>query len=306
MPEPRPYASYSVDRLQEIVANAQTNQLKDILRELDSFRTTKAANRLAVDIREMLADGESNADDITVVDGEQADLPGVVFAQPARPRPVVDEARRPKYPPTDEQQAAIEAFKRGGSLKILAFAGAGKTSTLQHMAFERLERGIYLAFNRSIANEARSKFPLHVDTRTTHSLAARQVRGKARYTNSKMFDRIGGNQLADILQLEKLTIEKKVSLGESQQAYLIIRTVRRFCSSEDPEIQMEHIPMSGRLRGLSPETSAEVKNALLDQARVVWERMKDPKDEIPLGHDGYLVPRQHSRDVLKRIGSGGF
>lgn len=35
-----------------------------------------------------------------------------------------------EYPPTPEQQVAIEIAKSGKTMKLLAFAGAGKTSTL--------------------------------------------------------------------------------------------------------------------------------------------------------------------------------
>ncbi|MCP3713770.1 ATP-dependent helicase, partial [Paraburkholderia sp. CNPSo 3274] len=74
--------------------------------------------------------------------------------------------------PTGEQQAVIEAARGTGDLKIKAFAGAGKTSTLQLVA-EHIghRRGMYLAFNREIAANAARRFPPHVGARTMHSLA---------------------------------------------------------------------------------------------------------------------------------------
>ena len=52
-----------------------------------------------------------------------------------------------QYKPTTEQVAAVQAFKTGGAVIISAYAGAGKTSTLQLIAESTSKRGLYLAFN---------------------------------------------------------------------------------------------------------------------------------------------------------------
>src|ERR1700693_217686 len=62
--------------------------------------------------------------------------------------------------PTDEQQLAVDKFLTGRRLKIAAFAGAGKTTTLRMLAEAAPSRGgIYLAFHKGIATEAREKLP---------------------------------------------------------------------------------------------------------------------------------------------------
>lgn len=74
--------------------------------------------------------------------------------------------------PTQEQIMALETVPNGEDLKLNAFAGTGKTSTLVMMA-EALnpKRGLYLAFNKAIAAEAQSKMPRNVTARTFHSMA---------------------------------------------------------------------------------------------------------------------------------------
>lgn len=74
--------------------------------------------------------------------------------------------------PTKEQIIALETVANGNNLKLNAFAGAGKTSTLIMMA-EKLshKQGIYLAFNKGIAQEAQRKMPRNVVARTFHSMA---------------------------------------------------------------------------------------------------------------------------------------
>ncbi|BBJ29049.1 UvrD-helicase domain-containing protein [Athalassotoga saccharophila] len=74
--------------------------------------------------------------------------------------------------PTDEQQAIIEHFGDTKDLLIQAFAGSGKTSTLEMLARAYPERHfIYLVFNHSTAESARKRFPENVDVRTVHSFA---------------------------------------------------------------------------------------------------------------------------------------
>ena len=78
--------------------------------------------------------------------------------------------------PTSEQQAAINIVPNGENLKLNAFAGAGKTSTLVMMAEVLSNKtGIYLAFNKGIAQEANGKMPRNVVARTFHSMAYRAM-----------------------------------------------------------------------------------------------------------------------------------
>lgn len=76
---------------------------------------------------------------------------------------------------TDEQKRIVDLSKSMDKNEILAIqacAGSGKTSTLEEIALANpKQRFLYLAFNRSIATEAREKFPENVEAKTIHSLA---------------------------------------------------------------------------------------------------------------------------------------
>lgn len=75
---------------------------------------------------------------------------------------------------TPQQKTIIDTIKDDSChlLKINAVAGAGKTSTLVSIS-ETLDikHGLYLAFNKAIADEAKTKFPNTIECRTLHSLA---------------------------------------------------------------------------------------------------------------------------------------
>ncbi|WP_456470045.1 3'-5' exonuclease [Caminibacter sp.] len=84
---------------------------------------------------------------------------------------------------TYEQQQILKAVKSNLPLiKINAFAGTGKTTTLIEIAKANPgKRILYLAFNKAIQEEARAKFPKNVEVKTTHSLAYRYIIPKAGY-----------------------------------------------------------------------------------------------------------------------------
>lgn len=71
---------------------------------------------------------------------------------------------------TEEQMACIQSD--APSLSINAFAGTGKTSTLVGRAEARKkEKILYIAFNRSMAEDASKRFPENVVCKSSHSLA---------------------------------------------------------------------------------------------------------------------------------------
>ena|ERR1700730_9625263 len=103
------------------------------------------------------------------------------------------------FNPTEEQLVARDKFLTGRPLKITAFAGAGKTTTLTLLAQSRRTRGAYLAFNKSIADETKTKFPQTVDCRTTHSIAWHAVKSSHRFSTGKMKETLHAKQLADTM-----------------------------------------------------------------------------------------------------------
>ena len=190
--------------------------------------------------------------------------------------------------PTEQQSHALKAFSTGRPLKINAFAGSGKTTTLRLLAASRTARGAYLAFNRSIAREAAEKFPRTTDCRTTHSIAWRSVQSAHRFSTAKMNDRLYARQVAEELKLADCTYQRKLRLSGIHQAHLLLRTLRNFCQSSDPDIGRAHIPQYGRLVGAGEAIVSEVHAWVLTNLRALWERMVDRRDPMSLGHDGYL------------------
>lgn len=72
---------------------------------------------------------------------------------------------------TQEQLDIIAAAKTGESLIVEALAGTGKSSTCREIAKVVPKLALYVAYNKSIADEAAKSFPANVTCKTMHSIA---------------------------------------------------------------------------------------------------------------------------------------
>lgn len=147
---------------------------------------------------------------------------------------------------TDEQQAIKHragALKGAESLKVIAYAGTGKTTTLRAVADSRSGRGVYLAFNRSIAQEATGKLRASgARASTMHALALRAVRDRyggitLKNTNAKAVREAG------VLNWHGRRGPPWKGLfrwGEYRYAAAAARTVAAFCASADAKLTEDH------------------------------------------------------------------
>lgn len=208
------------------------------------------------------------------------------------------------YPPTAEQQAAIDTYRSGAGLVLEAGAGTGKTSTLRFMAESTPNRrGLYLAFNASVRDEARKTFKgTGIIPHTSHSLAF-QVFGTPLapklgftrvpwYTQAKEF-RSGASWVlhptdpgADPIQVPP---KQLISMAAG--------AVAAFCKTTDDTIAPVHVTLPPH-----PEVDPAELDAL--RAHVVtiaerqWEDIKDPEGKLPIVHDHYLKMWAMSRPML--------
>jgi hypothetical protein len=138
--KPRPHIQRSTQELTDLAKDGTAKLVREIRYEL-SHRKGRAARNLA----DELNDAQDAATLPTPSKPAAGNKRPASRAVPPRYAPL------PTHRPTDEQATAIRTFREGGSMKISAFAGTGKTSTLQFLANENPRRGLYLAFNKSIA-----------------------------------------------------------------------------------------------------------------------------------------------------------
>lgn len=186
--------------------------------------------------------------------------------------------------PTKEQQAARQTFASGRDLALIAGAGTGKTSTLILMGAATRKRGLYVAFNRGIAEEARGRFGPNVECRTAHSLAFQAVghRYRDRLNSSA---RIPAKQTAAMLGIVRdLDIDSRpIKIGH--QARLVMSMIRRFCYTTDQQVMARHMEP---VNGLEEPAQQYLAQRLLPYAQRAWEDICSLEGKLRFEHDHYM------------------
>ena len=115
---------------------------------------------------------------------------------------------------TQEQTDILSSLRDFNQVKIFAFAGTGKTTTLKAVANAYPQaRILYLAFNKAIEQEAKNKFPRNVEVRTIHSLAYKYIGRNYRIQN------LNTTIISELFSVDYVT------------AYEIINEFEDFCNS---------------------------------------------------------------------------
>lgn len=195
---------------------------------------------------------------------------------------------------TDEQQQVIDALTQHDRITVQAFAGTGKTTTLEALARAYPNfRMLYLAFNRSVARAARRRFPPNVTVMTTHGLAFQATR--------------------QTLPLEELRPSYRaaelVALGlieDVRRAWAALTILEAWCQSDTETLSVETLPdilqsnplMLRRLIASlgRPERWPFAPDELVSLARMLFERMCSGK--LPPSHSIYLKYCQIHRHKL--------
>ncbi|MET8134093.1 UvrD-helicase domain-containing protein [Streptomyces sp. NPDC005251] len=187
--------------------------------------------------------------------------------------------------PTDEQQAAADAFHAGQHLALQAGAGTGKTTTLAELARATRRRGRYLAYNRAIAQDARTRFPPTVSCKTAHALAYAAV--GHRYTRRLNSPRRPAWQMGHALGITKAIRIGERELSQKTLSNAALRTVARFCHTADTAVTRHHVP---HLRGLEDtKMHTELVDHIVPFARKAWTDLQNPDDgTVRFEHDHYL------------------
>ncbi|MER5944311.1 UvrD-helicase domain-containing protein [Streptomyces sp. NPDC001928] len=187
--------------------------------------------------------------------------------------------------PTDEQAAAADAFHSGGHLALQAGAGTGKTTTLALLAHATTRRGRYLAYNRAIAQDARTRFPAAVQCKTAHALAYAAI--GHRYTRRLNAPRRPAWQTGQALGITKALRIGDREVTPKALSNATLRTVTRFCQTADEAITRHHVP---RLRGLDDtDLHAQLAAHIVPFARKAWADLQHPEDgAVRYDHDHYL------------------
>uniref|UniRef100_A0A8C7CW46 F-box DNA helicase 1 n=1 Tax=Oncorhynchus kisutch TaxID=8019 RepID=A0A8C7CW46_ONCKI len=178
----------------------------------------------------------------------------------------------------EQQQILNHDIHRDHVVKIMAFAGTGKTTTLIRYAQQRPHHHfLYMAFNKSVATQAQRCFPSNVDCRTVHSMAFGAVGKRSAYLNVKPFS----------------------------VAWVVTLTLNAYMASADTHITPNHVPNTYKnTHGKMTVPDCNAKRMFARDAQRIWDKMVALEETREyahhMTHDGYLKLWQLQRPTLDK------
>ncbi|XP_078676527.1 F-box DNA helicase 1-like isoform X2 [Branchiostoma floridae x Branchiostoma belcheri] len=176
------------------------------------------------------------------------------------------------------------------TIKIIAFAGTGKTTTLvEYTKLRPHLKFLMLAYNKSVQEHAVKLFPGNVQCRTVHSLAysgcGYRFRGKLGFS-------IKTADVANNL--------RKHSRNNYVFAKYVLDTLTSYIASAEDDVTTAHVPETKPgAGGIKVPISHQEKMQIAEEAQQIWDRMSNPRDfDISISHDGYLKIYQLSRPQI--------
>lgn len=211
-----------------------------------------------------------------------------------------------KLVPTQEQVTAIEVVKNNQKVKLNAYAGCSKTTTLSMVAHDLCAPSLYLAYNKSMAVEAREKFPEWVRVSTTHALAyavyGRQLANKLKRPHGAYQNVCGtGGEIARYFKVKGIFLTCGESITANGIGLAIKETVNRFEYSSDKEISAKHVSPAGikKVKGKIDQVELMVYIDLVKKhAEMLWALRTNLNSNILATHDTYLKQYQLSEPDL--------
>jgi len=207
----------------------------------------------------------------------------------------------PSKVPTAEQLRIIQhPLKKENRelIKIVAFAGTGKTTTLVKLATTNPNmKFLLVVYNRSVKLLAEQIFPkANVVCKTVHQMAM----AKCGFLYSK---KLTSNLKAkDILDSGLLASNGSDDGSLYRRAGQVLATLTNFMNSPDRVLELENVPSTWAIgRNTLALTTAE-RAVVLSDAESVWKVMTDKDDmRVRIPHDGYMKVWQIRSPSLQRV-----
>lgn len=199
--------------------------------------------------------------------------------------------------PTEEQAAALRLARQGSDLVINAFAGTGKSTTLNLIAQSHPARNIsLLAFNRAIAQHAQQHMSGKVNATTFNARALHAMRQV--FDRSRLDQMLSPSHIVEFLGIYDAIPCGKLLISPAMQAQLVIMTLANFGKTLSTRLVPRDV---GRIKdllsatlGVKGESEAvrladmEIHDLTRRRAERVWTEMCDPRGVLPVTHDVYV------------------
>ncbi|MBE0467909.1 MAG: ATP-dependent helicase [Methyloprofundus sp.] len=203
------------------------------------------------------------------------------------------------FKPTHEQVDILDCVAGSvtfGRMKIGAFAGAGKSTSLKltAKAFPK-KKFLYIVFNKSMQIEAQEGFKglNNITVRTSHSLAFQGTNASSRF-GDRLKSRLSYHDIKGALGIGS---EYVGGFPPSRAVAAVIGVINNFCYSSERSFKPSMLPsefvkeaqLSKLLdRSGSKDAKALAKYACIQATKIWNDFILDDEKSFPITHDAYL------------------
>ena len=223
----------------------------------------------------------------------------------------------PSKTPTAEQLRIIQhplpiPSEQPHLVKIVAYAGTGKTSTLVKLTEANPNiKFLLVVYNKSVRIQAESQFPkANVTCKTVHQMAMAKAGfmfQRKLASNLKAKDVLDSGLLGENTAGEGGQFRRagQVSFSSSFSPILVLQvlaTLSTFMNSNSLHLDLDQVPRVWRIGKREEVLSEDTRAAVLQDSVKVWGAVQDKDDSrIRIPHDGYLKVWQLRRPSLQRV-----
>jgi len=216
---------------------------------------------------------------------------------------------------TDEGEATcIEVDAPDRLFLTEGFVPTHNTTTLRLMSEQAAHaRGLYIAFNKSVADSASKVFGDHIECRTSHALAFRHIKnsseaylldklrkGPQRDERKLIYDEMGMVSKGITVQERRKSGIVPRHIGGMQLVSIALSIIERFCQTASREPSAAHIPMPSNFVPANFESYRDAVWRVLEPVvHRLWEDVLDANGRyMRFQHGHYLKVFQLSDPVL--------
>ncbi len=205
----------------------------------------------------------------------------------------------------DQEDVVMLAMDDNNPVVLVdSIAGSSKSTSQVVMSHNIYKRSMYLTFSKALAVEASTMFPSHVECKTIHALAFREV-GHAyanRLTRPRgAYKNVGGtgNELAKLYRMKDMELTENHKVSANAIGLMVKNTVAKYEASDDLELELTHIPeymiktamnkVTGHLKKhLIKKKASNLRRLVLSYSEQLWKDRVNLDKSVLCTHDTYV------------------
>ena len=188
------------------------------------------------------------------------------------------------------------------TIRIMAYAGTGKTTTLVEMCRRNPAiRFLLVVFNKSVSLHSQRVFPPKVTVKAANALSYKFITETAGYDRFQHYSL----KYTDLINMNYIPERKGVFKGFSMyhRAAMIMETLTMFYNSEERDVGMEHTPDQWVTKNKKEAEHLDFtqKKFLMEDAAKVWEIIHKKKNfRVKFDHASSMKEFQLSMPDLQQ------